>query len=553
MVRLNPKAPPVGGRGAILRALSRLIWISIAASSSHICCYGAQFTHPAFVRGQRGTYLRHGSTDLPRGLFSSKPKPLCETNPSSNTKHTLQNTDVVVDFVDRRECLSAITFGASAIVNYAGSASATEININSQPRSNTQQNDNMNDVSPVTITLPLEPSSGGTLCVRITVSASTDGNTAPKTGVLGSLATSNAETPFRVYRAIVDTGSPYLVLPSPSSGYDNNDEPNISQWIKSAFASPVEDESHLLGNSDFDATEEVYGAVKGQINWKLAQYTFRDPRLQVVGGTDAGAINRSAATGVVGVLDDALTNEATGGGMMEPYALLGLIRNNNPERRSRFPDPRPTFFEQERMSSTGDESSVLKPTRRIRSFSINGPLRELSLSTESLIDNAHVMRLVDLRKYGDFVDHYAVVVDSVSFDGVSITSKSLKQSSGSSIERPIVAVFDTGLTGCLLIRPFWDAVQKYITDRSSSTDEFKSVSLTINDSQQQQRNNSGSNYQIRSSIEEDRRFYVQPIDLDWFDDEQTSPYVIVLGQTFLSRGALTIDMDKRIAAFNLNR
>ena len=53
-----------------------------------------------------------------------------------------------------------------------------------------------------------------------------------------------------------------------------------------------------------------------------------------------------------------------------------------------------------------------------------------------------------------------------------------------------------------------------------------------------------------SSREEDRRFYVQPIDLDWFDGEQYSPYVIVLGQTFLARGALTIDMNERMATFS---
>jgi hypothetical protein len=56
---------------------------------------------------------------------------------------------------------------------------------------------------------------------------------------------------------------------------------------------------------------------------------------------------------------------------------------------------------------------------------------------------------------------------------------------------------------------------------------------------------------LMSNLEVDPRFYVKPIDLDWFDDEQNAPYVIILGQTFLSRGALTIDLDERLAAFNL--
>ena len=55
---------------------------------------------------------------------------------------------------------------------------------------------------------------------------------------------------------------------------------------------------------------------------------------------------------------------------------------------------------------------------------------------------------------------------------------------------------------------------------------------------------------MTSNVEDDpRKFYVDPIDLDWFDDETTAPYVIILGQTFLSQGALTIDLDKRLLTF----
>ena len=419
------------------------------------------------------------------------------------------------DLQDRRECLATLTLGTSFIA--AGAASAKDSKAGTK------------DV-PITVTLPLEPSSGGTFCVRLTVFASDEGDN------------NSPEDSFRVYKSIVDTGSPYLVLPSSGSG---NDEQIFPWMTKRAFAAP-EDSPLLLSSSEYTPTDEIYGAVKGQINWKSARYMFRDPRLQILSKI-------KTAAGVVGVLDDALTNEATGGGMIEPYALLGLIRNSNPDAdRNRFPDPRPSFIEQEILTDQDNYSDdTSNEEYRINSFSIDGPNRKLTLSTQSLIRTTiPAMRLVDLRKYGDFVDHYAVVVDSVSFNEVSITSGSLQKVSGSKVERPIVAVFDTGLTGCLLIRPFWDVLMKYMGDKSDDAGGgYRSVSLYAKGDEKQKQNNGSSICKINSSMEEDKRFYVQPIDLDWFDDEKISPFVIVLGQTFLRQGLLTIDINQRLATF----
>lgn len=344
------------------------------------------------------------------------------------------------------------------------------------------------------IALPLELASGGTFSVRV--------------AVFGASANS-----FQVYRAIVDTGSPYLVLPFSGSGSERKKR-----------------DDYLLLNSNYPSTEEIYGAVKGKIDWKLASYTFRDERLQI-------SPEIASATGVIGVLDEALTKEATGGGGAS-YGLMGLIRNSNPNAdRKRFPDPRPTFFEQQCIVNEEGDSSGAE-CKHIKSFCINAPLRQLSFSTESLIqDPPRAMELIDLRKYGDFVDHYAVKVESISFDFVSISSA-----------RPIVAVFDSGLTGCLLIRPFWDFVQKYYAASKARRDkaevyEFNSVSIAVKEL-------GGTICNLKSSAEDDRRrFYVKPIDLDWFDDERTAPYVIILGQTFLSQGSLTIDMESRQSTF----
>ena len=386
--------------------------------------------------------------------------------------------------IDRRSCVATLILGSNTFNTFCAEA-ATE--------------------SSSEITLPLEPASGGTFCIRCTVFGMNNDS-------------------FRVYRTIVDTGSPYLVLPF--AGNDQN------QKRKQRLKMKVNDAT-LLSPSDYPSTTEIYGSVEGKIDWKLASYSFRDPRLQI-----RNYKCRELTTyGVVGVLDEALTNEATGGGTFQPYGLLGLIQNSNPAAdRSRFPEPRPTFFEQECIEKDVDS----KEYKRIKSFSLSATRRELTFSAESLIkDQSRAMKLVDLRQYGDFVDHYAVEVKSLSFDGITMSSKD--------ITRPIVAVFDSGLTGCLLIRPFWDFVQKNIVSDSMQTTpderDFQSASVQLKELR-------GTVCIISSSAEiNPRQFYVNPIDLDWFDDPATAPYVIILGQTFLSQGSLTIDMDKRLSTF----
>jgi hypothetical protein len=345
-----------------------------------------------------------------------------------------------------------------------------------------------NRAGPISITLPLEPAPGGTFCVRCTLFE-------PK-----PVAANHPSEVFKVYRAIVDTGSPYLVLPS----YTRQSSHQIPHWIGSSLTNLFHSfkttdtnggrTSRFITNSEYPPTDEIYGSVRGQVDWKLADYNFRDPRLQISrqreqspdassdSSSDSSSHSSSDSSsesdtifesthrmGIVGVLDDALTSEATGSLDRETYALLGLIRNKNPDAdKTRCPDPRPTFLEQERIIKFADQLSGLDECQ-IKSFSVDGPSRELTFSTGSLIkEGTGIMQLIDLRVYGDFVDHYTVLVDSVTFDGKTVTSKDLQKQSRSPVNRPIVAVFDTGLTGCLLTRQFWNVMQNIISAADSS-------------------------------------------------------------------------------------
>ena len=85
----------------------------------------------------------------------------------------------------------------------------------------------------------------------------------------------------------------------------------------------------------------------------------------------------------------------------------------------------------------------------------------------------------------------------------------------------------------------------------ANASEIRSTSLSLMATGRGNMRNNSSPHTMMSSIEADPLFYIEPIDLDWFDDEQCAPYVIILGQTFLRKGVLTIDMDDRRASFNL--
>lgn len=468
---------------------------------------------------------------------------------------------------DRRACFSSIAYGTIISANANADDSNEQLpDIEKGNRFSAIDPDVLN--APISIALPLEIASGGTFCIRCTVFASNHADSKR------SLESTHYDSDFRVYRAIVDTGSPYLVFPSSELEIDAS---NAVVSLLGAMSILNGNRNSLWEISDYAPTEEVYGAVTGEINWKRSHYRFRDPRLAI--SKDAvnsipSTKNLKQSTGIVGVLDKGLTNEATGGGALEPFALLGLIRENNPNAdRNRFPAPRPTFFNQACITSENDEEGK---EFRVQSFSLDGPNRLLTLSTGSLIsDVVPSMQLVDLRIYGDFVDHYAVLVEKVTFDGVLITAQSLKKFTGTA-ERPIVAVFDTGLTGGLMIRDFWDVVQRKMIEinKNSITDtedkkydtihRFQSVSLSIKQSTTPQKllhiegnpqvtttSSLPSPCKIASSLEiNPHLFYIDPIDLDWFDDDLSAPYVIVLGQAFLSRCNLNVDMIKRRASIS---
>ena len=418
----------------------------------------------------------------------------------------------------------------------------------------------------IQVELPTEASPGGTSSVRLTLMGK-ETTVSPRRKKYSGQGI--RMVPYQVVRMVVDTGSPYLVAADGAatncviaSGFisvgedDASFQNNLFDALLSSFSEDDEEDTNAFEfmQSDYDATEEICGSQTGQIFWKGATVKFRDPKL--VSSSPSGQV-------VLGVLDEALAAESGG-------PLLGLVKRSN--AGSTKIQRRPTLLEQIRIASP-DNPTLLS---EVASFRLDYPNKALTLSTQAMLPPADVTKsfdLVDLRPLGDFVEHYACLVEEVVFDGISYTSEALasqneprKSGMGRRKKRDIVAVFDSGLTGCLLIKPFYD---RLVGGEGLDPSKFSSVEVRIKPSSSSERNGkrkvnynrrkkkqgSSSDSQqlctISSSKDTNKLYYVAPISLDWFDDEESAPYVIVLGQTFLCQGCLTVDIDDRKAAFQI--
>lgn len=318
--------------------------------------------------------------------------------------------------------------------------------------------------------------------------------------------------------------------------------------------------------------EEIYGSQKGIISWRQSSISFRDNRLTpfINDSHDVGKV-------VLGVLDRTLTLESGG-------PLLGLVKRSN--LQSNKVQVRPTFLEQVGIVSAnslrheppshGDQNAN-SSIGSISCFQIDSPNRTLTFLTRprngskpsSLIPESakNVLPMVDLRPLGDFVEHYAcrvskVIIESAKLKYPKVITPPKSLASGTRQVRDIVAVlFDTGLTGCCLTTELWNFLKSPALDTKDESNEgldpktITSVRVFIQVFPKELNKNlapKGTNedlFEIQSNEQCNPFFDVSPISLDWFDDESISPHVIVLGQTFLIQGSLTIDIDDRKLTF----
>lgn len=358
----------------------------------------------------------------------------------------------------------------------------------------------------ISISIPLEKCSGGRNCVRITIEYQ------PVNSIFDQTL---SYVPFKVFKLAIDTGSPYLVI---SDGLEfasfvniairsNNKIGTLASFLIERLGFLENDVQFNLYESGFSPTFDIYGSQSGTILWKkgYVQFSKFDEPISLI----------------LGVLDDNLSEESGG-------SLLGLVKKSSKIPTQKV-QTRPTFLDQLRLGN-----------KTVSSFTIDSPNQRLTMSTNSMIssNDMNVMSLVNLLELGDFVDHYGIKIDQLQFGDMSLSSKTIANTVGSEVTRDIVAIFDTGLTGCLLTTPLWND----LTFCGLNLKDIHSLDVAA-------RTDSSKLFHFTSSETENPFFNIRPITLDWFDDEMTSPYVVVLGQSFLNKGSLTIDLENRKVLF----
>lgn len=223
----------------------------------------------------------------------------------------------------------------------------------------------------------------------------------------------------QLYRAIVDTGSPFITVPGSCT--------RLWGCYKSGSECGLDD------------TVEVFASSEGTVQWRTGLLEL---------GSLKSSPNTSTAEGVLftrvifGVLSDELV--ARPGGVW-----LGLIK-----RREDW--IRPTFL--------GQTDFV--------SIRMNFPKETLVLSRKPLIArNAKgAVCLADLRPQGDPVGHYAALASHVEVNGRRIGDNNLAS----------YVIFDSGLNGVALSRALYDCVRQDATSRQERR-PFGEVEVYISD------------------------------------------------------------------------
>ena len=242
------------------------------------------------------------------------------------------------------------------------------------------------------------------------------------------------------YRGIVDTGSPFLIVPSVNTriwGYTKQDSvPYI--------------------DSGLSKTTEIFGGQDYETYWKVGD-------LELSGGY------RQKSVVFANVGEDIM--RPPGG------VFVGLIKY-------KAEDIRPTLMGQMQFSS-------------IKFDAYN---KILTLSKNSLIkapaEKVSTIPMVDLRKLGDPVYHYAAKVKSLLINGREIASNST-----------IYAVFDTGTTGCVLSD---DLMNDFETPNP-----IRNVRIVLTGEE-------GNDVVIESGATRDEIFVVTAAKIPWFTKESAA-------------------------------
>jgi hypothetical protein len=201
-----------------------------------------------------------------------------------------------------------------------------------------------------------------------------------------------------LFRAVLDTGSPFLMIPG-SSGDNTRSKSGCfrNQGVSSGLA----------------PTYEIFDGFEGEVDWRMAPFSFVNATGSLI----------SPPLIVFGVVSESIMSGPGG-------VFFGLIRDTES-------DIRPSFLGQ----------------TAVKSFEIDllSDQKALKLSTSSLIPptiDYIKMTTILRRRYSDPVTHYTAQAKIVEANGYPL----LAANDG----RPIYVIIDTGVTGMVVSRELFD-------------------------------------------------------------------------------------------------
>lgn len=171
------------------------------------------------------------------------------------------------------------------------------------------------------------------------------------------------------------------------------------------------------------------------------------------------------------------------------------------------------------------------------SFCLDYGQATLTLSKKTLIDDqsqSSAMTMFDFSPLGSNVFHYGV--ECHEFD-LQLSSGKTLQILFSSLNRPVVVILDSGLTGCVLNDSLWNELQERHGSSLRSLHDVTGARLHL-----------GATSDKMTLASQSQYWNVSSFQLPWFDydPEQTKhPHVIAAGNTFLSQSKMTIDTRSR--------
>ena len=318
-------------------------------------------------------------------------------------------------------------------------------------------------------------------------------------------------------RGIVDTGSPFITVPTVCTGLWGCLGTNIVNEINADVALP-----------QLEDTVEVFGGQEYDTKWRRVGLKF----------TSNNSMNRNSMNSINSYEIYTLVAVVGKDILLPPGGnFLGLVKYN-----TKF--IRPTWLGQ-------------TPFNSIR---FDAPQQQLTLSSKSLIDRNRddtVLKMVDLRPYGDSVEHYCVKVKRLIINGRLIHTSNAqdRMKLGWPANEMLVAdnqemyaVFDTGTTGCI------------IQDELFFDERFpqppRSVEVVVE-------SDFGQEVKLKAIASKNNLFVVTPSKIPWFNPETNNkrskmkfdvdhppPRVIVLGLSFLRDTVLNIDTETKYLSLN---